>query len=264
MDRTPESMRSIRTVEDVLRLMDGLFAPGADRWTDGGGADWWDRFYADRSRGVPFFVARPDESLASWLDDGAVTLGARGRALDLGCGAGRNTLLLARHGFTVDAVDLSPKALAWARERAEDAGAGSVAFHRADAFALTERDLDGPYDLIYDSGCFHHLPPHRRVSYLAFLDRFLAPGGAFGLSCFAVGSENSGSELSDLDLYREARLHGGVAYGADDLRWIFSDLTEAELRRMRKPDPASGTFGEPFLWAALFRKAGPLPETPSA
>jgi len=29
--------RSVRGVEDVLRLMDGLFAPGADRWTAGGG-----------------------------------------------------------------------------------------------------------------------------------------------------------------------------------------------------------------------------------
>jgi SAM-dependent methyltransferase len=245
-------MRSIRTADDVLRLMDGLFVPEADRWTDGG-ADWWDRFYADRSRGVPFFAARPDESLVSWLDRGLVTPGTRGRALDLGCGPGRNTLHLARHGFAVDAVDLSPKALAWARERTGQAGVEAT-FHRADAFTLTERDLDGPYDLIYDSGCFHHLPPHRRVGYLAFLDRFLAPGGSFGLSCFATGAEGSGTELSDLDLYRDARLHGGVAYGDDDLRWIFSDLTEVELRRMRRPDPASGTFGEPFLWAGLFRR----------
>ncbi|MER5479172.1 class I SAM-dependent methyltransferase [Streptomyces sp. NPDC002734] len=255
MERTPRSMRSVRTTDDVLRLMDALFAPGADRWTDGG-AHWWDRFYADRSRGVPFFAADPDESLASWLDRGLVTRGARGRALDLGCGPGRNTLRLARHGFAVDAVDLSPKALAWARERAEQAGV-EARFHRADAFTLTEDDLDGSYDLIYDSGCFHHLPPHRRVSYLAFLDRFLAPGGAFGIGCFAAGEENSGTELPDLALYRDAGLHGGVAYGDDDLRWIFSDHTEVELRRMRRPAPGSGTFGEPFLWAGLFRRPGP-------
>jgi SAM-dependent methyltransferase len=253
MENTPRNMRGIRTVDDVLRLMDGLFRPDADRWTDGGGTDWWDRFYADRSRDIPFFADRPDESLASWLDRGLVAPGARGRALDLGCGAGRNALHLARRGFTVDAVDLSATALAWARERAGEAGA-RIRFHHADAFSLTERELDGPYDLIYDSGCFHHLPPHRRVSHLALLDRFLAPGGAFGLACFAAGAESSGTELSDLDLYREAGLHGGVAYGDDDLRWIFSDLTEVELRRMRRPGPASGAFGEPFLWAGLFRR----------
>ena len=74
--------RDIRTVEDVLRLLDGLFAD-----TD---AARWDRFYADQAREA---------------------------------------------GVTVD-------------------------FRCGDAFAAT-----GPYDLIYDSGCFHHLPPRRCVSF---------------------------------------------------------------------------------------------------
>jgi SAM-dependent methyltransferase len=160
--------RDIRTVEDVLRLLDGLFAPGADRWTVDA-ADWWDGFYADRSKPVPFFGARPDESLASYVERGLIT---PGRALDLGCGPGRNALYLASLGFEVDAVDLSPAAIAWAEDRAREAGA-DVRFHCADAFTAT--GLDGPYDLIHDSGCFHHLPPHRRISYLALLDRALAP-----------------------------------------------------------------------------------------
>jgi len=41
--------RSIRTVDDVLRLLDGLFAPEADHWTADAGSSWWDSFYADRS-----------------------------------------------------------------------------------------------------------------------------------------------------------------------------------------------------------------------
>ncbi|MEV7520553.1 hypothetical protein [Streptomyces sp. NPDC091371] len=72
--------RTIRTVEDVLSLLDGLFAPGADRWTTGA-ADWWDGFYADRSKPVPFFVAKPDENLVSYLDRDLIS---PGRALDLG------------------------------------------------------------------------------------------------------------------------------------------------------------------------------------
>ncbi|MGH3388195.1 MAG: hypothetical protein ACRDOO_04890 [Actinomadura sp.] len=86
--------RNIRTVDDVLRLLDGLFAPEADRWTDDGAA-WWDGFYADRSRQVPFFVAKPDENLVSYLDRGLITAGW---ALDLGCGPGRNALHLAAKG----------------------------------------------------------------------------------------------------------------------------------------------------------------------
>ncbi|MEU8000338.1 class I SAM-dependent methyltransferase [Catellatospora sp. NPDC049111] len=237
--------RDIRTIDDVLRLMDTLFAPDADRWTADGGATWWDGFYADRSREVPFFVAKPDENLASYVERGLIT---PGRALDLGCGAGRNAVHLAGLGFEVDAVDLAPAAIAWAQDRAREASV-DVRFLCGDAFVL---DLTGPYDLIYDSGCFHHLPPHRRISYLRLLDRALAPGGHFGLSCFAVGG--MGSEESDVDLYRHGRLHGGLAYTAESLRGIFAELTEVELRRMRDEPQDSPLFGEPFLWTALFRR----------
>jgi SAM-dependent methyltransferase len=245
--------RNIRTVDDVLALLDGLFAPEADRWTERGAA-WWDDFYADRAKRVPFFVAKPDENLATYLDRGLISAG---RALDLGCGPGRNALHLARRGFEVDAVDLSPAAIEWARERAGEAGmaeATRLRFHCGDAFALAGTELTGPYDLIYDSGCFHHLPPHRRISYLALLDGLLAPGGLFALTCFAAGE--MGSELPDADLYRqtEPRLHGGLAYTPESLRRIFSHLAEIELRRMRDEPQESPYFGESFLWTGLFRR----------
>ncbi|MDN5383025.1 MULTISPECIES: class I SAM-dependent methyltransferase [Streptomyces] len=239
--------RDIRTVDDVLRLLDGLFAPDADRWT-GGAAGWWDGFYADRSRPVPFFAVKPDENLAEWVERGTVT---GRRALDLGCGPGRNALYLAARGFEVDAVDLSARAVAWARERAHEAGV-DVRFVHGDAFGDAGAQLTGPYDLVHDSGCFHHLPPHRRISYLALLDRVLAPGGHLVLTCFAAGS--MGCELSDAELYRDGRLHGGLAYTPESLRRIFADLTEVELRRMREEPEESAYFGKAFLWAGLFRR----------
>ncbi|MEU9170398.1 class I SAM-dependent methyltransferase [Streptomyces sp. NPDC048420] len=241
--------RTMRTMEDVLQLLDGLFAPQADRWTADAGS-WWDGFYADRAKPVPFFVAKPDENLVSYLDRGLVP---GGRALDLGCGPGRNAVHLASHGFEVDAVDLSPGAIAWAQERAQEADA-TVRFLCGDAFVLSDTELRGTYDLIYDSGCFHHLPPHRRVSYLALLDRHLAPGGRFGITCFADGA--MGSELPDAELYRRGGLDGGLAYTAQSLRRIFSDLGEIELRRMHDEPPDSPRFGEPFLWAGLFGRDG--------
>lgn len=251
--------RNIRTTDDVLTLLDGLFAPEAHRWT-ADSASWWDGFYEDRAKPVPFFAEKPDESLVSYVDRGLVT---PGRALELGCGPGRNAHALASFGFDVDAIDLSPAAIAWAEERAEVPGAGAR-FHCGDAFVLTaDRDdgaggaeLSGPYDLIYDSGCFHHLPPHRRVSYLALLDRCLAPGGHFALTCFAAGEGGMGSELPDAELYRQGSLGGGLAYTLEELRDIFSvsELTETELRRMRDEAPASPVFGESFLWTALFRR----------
>ncbi|GGV17559.1 methyltransferase [Streptomyces litmocidini] len=255
--------RHIRTIDDVLALLDDLFSPGADRWTEGGAA-WWDGFYADRDKPVPFFVAEPDENLVSYVERGLLPAG--GRALDLGCGPGRNALHLASAGFDVTAVDLSPTAIAWAEERAAEAGAENVRFVCGDVFT---EPLDGPYDLVYDSGCFHHLPPHRRVSYLALLDRVLAPGGRFALTAFAAGEGGMGSELPDAEFYRKGSLEGGLAYTDTSLRTIFTGLTETgltetgltetgltevELRRMRAQTAGSPVFGESFLWTALFRR----------
>jgi SAM-dependent methyltransferase len=228
--------RDIRSVDDVLRMLDGFFPRGAD---------WWDGFYADRDKPIPFFVAKPDENLVSYLDRGLLT---PGRALDLGCGPGRNALHLARHGFTVDGVDLSATAIAWAEERAEGV---DVRFIRGNAFEL---DL-GTYDLVYDSGCFHHLAPHRRITYLEFLDRRLAPGGHLALTGFSADvPEPNGTVLPDAEYYSKGSLEGGLAYTHEELRAIFAGLTEVELRIMRDEPDDSPNFGEPFLFAGLFRK----------
>jgi SAM-dependent methyltransferase len=245
--------RTIRTMDDVLGMLDRLFVSGAFGAAGvsgaagaSGAAEWWDGFYADRDRAVPFFVAKPDENLMSACDRGLLV---PGRALDLGCGPGRNAVYLASLGFSVDAVDLSPAAVAWAVERAREAGV-RVRFHCASIFsaALPPR----PYDLVYDSGCLHHLPPHRRVSYLGLLDRVLAPGGYFAVACFAAGA--MGCELADEELYREGSLGGGLAYSPEELRWVFSELTEVEMRPMAEQSEDSAAFGVPFLLTALFRR----------
>jgi len=228
--------RWVRTSDDVLAMLDGWFTPEVS----------WDDFYADRSRNIAFFVPKPDENLMAHVESGLIPAG---RALDVGCGPGRNAIWLASAGFDVDAVDLSPRALEWARERAEQAGV-QVRFHCGDLFSLPLPS--GQYDLVYDHGCLHHLPPHRRVSYLALLDRVLRPGGYFGLACFAAGQ--MGSEVPDEQLYRDGTLHRGLAFTPDSLRAIFADLAEIELRPMRTRAPADPAFGESFLLTALFRR----------
>nr|WP_285598609.1 class I SAM-dependent methyltransferase [Kineosporia sp. NBRC 101731] len=246
-------------MEDALRLLDSMFPTSADRWSDGAGGAWWDGFYTGRDRSVPFFENKPDENLVAHLEAGRIR---PGRALDLGAGPGRNALFLASRGFTVDAIDLSDKAVAWARERAQKQGL-AVNFVVGDAFQEAGGELGGPYDLIYDSGCLHHLPPHRRVSYRALLERLLAPGGHFGVSCFAAG--RMGSDEPDAELYRSQSLAGGLAFSPDDLRWLFQDLTEVEIRPMLAQSGESSWFGLDFLVTALFERPSEAPSAiPSA
>ena len=228
----------IYSEHDLLQLLDELLA---DR-----GGDWWSGFYADRAKPCPFFVATPDETLVDWARSGR--LGA-GRALELGCGNGRNAIFLARNGFVVDAVDFSRKAIDWAAENVRAAGV-NVTLHCRSIFDLD--DAPGFYDLVYDTGCFHHIAPHRRRSYVDLVRGALRPGGAFGLVCFKT---EAGSGFSDLEVYERRALGGGLGYSEAQLRDLWSQhLAEIEvLRSMRKAEPDSGVFGEDFLWALLGR-----------
>ena len=57
----------------------------------------------------PFYYGlRPSTKLEQFLND---THPPTGEALDLGCGEGRNSLLLARYGYRVHAIDASSQGL---------------------------------------------------------------------------------------------------------------------------------------------------------
>jgi SAM-dependent methyltransferase len=208
---------------------------------------WWDGFYADRARPCPFFVDHPDENLVEWISQGCV---AAGRALDIGCGHGRNAVYLARHGFIVDAIDYSAAAIAWARERAAAAGV-QVGFTQASVFDVPLAHAS--YDLVYDSGCFHHIAPHRRAQYVDLVARALRPGGFFGLTCFRP---EGGSGYTDAQVYERDSLGGGLGYTRERLRELWSTEFDLQLLRQMKPESA-GQFGADFLWVMLARKRAP-------
>ena len=211
------------------------------------GDDRWDAFYANRARPCPFFVNAPDESLAGWVEDSLIR---PGRAIDLGCGAARNAVFLARRGFSVEGVDYSQTAINWARERVKEAGA-DVVLRCQSVFDL---DLTpGSYELVYDSGCFHHIAPHRRQRYVELVANALKPRGWFGLTCFRP---NGGSGYTDQQVYERRTLGGGLGYSEERLREIWSGHLQVRVvRQMNKPSVESGLFGEDFLSVLLAQKA---------
>lgn len=101
-----------------------------------------------------------------------------GRALDLGCGYGRATIFLARHGWQVDGVDFIPEAIAEAAERAQAAGVMErVRFHEAQVSELGF--LHGRYDFALDVGCMHSLDEAELQNYAAGLRRLLRPDAVY-------------------------------------------------------------------------------------
>lgn len=203
----------------------------------------WQTFYADRMRPCPFFGADADENLIEWVEGRRIHVG---RALDVGCGNGRNSIYLASKGFHMRGVDLSEQAIAWAREMSAQKSQ-QVQFVCGSIFenVPAARSLD----FVYDSGCFHHLPPHQRRQYAALVANALKTGGHFGLVCFAP---EGGSGYTDDVVYERGSLGGGLGYAERALREFWSKyLHVQELRRMKDAPAGSGKFGTSVMWVML-------------
>jgi SAM-dependent methyltransferase len=132
-------------------------------------AEHWDQRYA--AGDSPWETGQPSSELVRVVAEQRL---APCRALELGCGTGASAIWLAQQGFDVTAVDISPRALDRARQRAAREGA-AVTFLEADVLH-PPAGLAGPFDFFFDRGCYHVV---RRVSaalYLATLLRLTVVG----------------------------------------------------------------------------------------
>lgn len=119
------------------------------------------------------------------LVEGTLALPA-GRALDVGCGTGRQAVYLARRGWRVTGVDLVDAALARARQRSAREGV-EVDWVRGDVGKLGRQGLEPGYTLLYDIGCFHGLSDPARDGAAAGLTELAAPGATLLLLGFSRG-----------------------------------------------------------------------------
>jgi rhodanese-related sulfurtransferase len=161
----------------------------------------------------------------------------RGRAIDVAAGSGREAVLLALHGFEVEAWDHAPEALA----RAE-----ALAGRWGTRIATVEADLERPgvvlpearYDLVV---CFRFL--HRPL--LPAMARALRPGGHLVYETYRTGQERFGRPT-----------HARFLLRPGELREAFPDL---EVLAYEEQDPAQGPVTA-RLWA---RRPG-APDGPAA
>ncbi len=123
----------------------------------------WDQRY--RERGPEAFGLEPSDWLRHFEE--LLREHPSGPALDLACGNGRNALWLARLGFKVEAIDISPVAIKWLKKQAQNAQL-SV---QAKALDLSEMSLPtGHYQVILN---FNFL----ERDLFPKLERALAAGG---------------------------------------------------------------------------------------
>ena len=90
-----------------------------------------------------------------------------GKALDIGCGSGIDSIFLAKQGWEVTSLDFMQEALEMTRKRAAEAGV-TLEFVQAD---VTSWSRSEPFDIILDAGVLHNMKP---VRYPAYRERILS------------------------------------------------------------------------------------------
>lgn len=151
-----------------------------------------------------------------------------------GCGTGQQAVAAAHtwKGADILAVDISRASLAYAIDKAREAGVSRISFAQADIMAL-DRPHGDRFDLIEAMGVLHHLAdPAAGLRNLAGL---LAPGGVIGIALYSAAARAN---------LRALRTRYGRAAQSDD-----------EIRDFRAWALAEAA-GHPFLSSPDFYSVG--------
>ncbi|MCW2523396.1 MAG: hypothetical protein JWO63_1731 [Frankiales bacterium] len=178
-------------------------------------AQWWERHYQDAAGGP---ASQPSAQLMA-----EVAGLAPGTALEAGCGTGADAVWLARHGWDVTAVDVSPTAVRLARTLAapgQSEATGRISWLVADLTVWHPRQQ---YDLVVSQYVHPDLP---FGDFVARLADAVAPGGTL----LVVGHDDRpGADRHAADRPPPAASIGpdAVVRALDPEQW---DVTVAEAR----------------------------------
>jgi SAM-dependent methyltransferase len=155
-----------------------------------------------------------------------------GPALDLGCGSGFWGVALAKRGWQVTGVDIVPKALRRARDRAREAGV-EMQLVEGDVTKLRDTRVGSGFPLLLDLGLFHdELSDEQRAQMGREVSAVAAPGATLYMLAWAPGRRGPlprGASSADI----------AAAYPSWDVIDEESvDIAGAQLyRHLRNADP---------------------------
>jgi len=147
---------------------------------------WEDIYRGSPLEELPWEEGRPAAELVTLIESGLVEKGA---ALEICCGSGNNAVYLAKQGFTIHGIDISPTAISHARKKATEEG---VKCELVTGNTLQLPYPDSTFTLVFDRGCFHSIAPHDRQTFVKSVYRVLKPTGKYQLICFSSRDHRSG------------------------------------------------------------------------
>ncbi|WP_457607981.1 class I SAM-dependent methyltransferase [Nitratifractor sp.] len=179
----------------------------------------WDRKYMENPR------LREQRPPSRWVENYAKD-GEGREALDLACGTGRNAVWLGRHGWKVEAVDLSPVALQLLTEVAEAAGVREQI--RTEMIDLDEFRLPvARYDLVVKTNFLD-----RRL--LGQIGDALRPGGLAIVETHMAHPSNEREDANPDFLLRPGELPSLFGKGFEILAYEEYPNEAYEMHRMMK------------------------------
>lgn len=206
----------------------------------------WDAFYTNRDKPASFlkYNKLPDKCVVDFMRKHIIK-----NACEFGCGEGRNAIYLAKNDVDTEAYDLSEIAIENARKNAAESKAEKVVFKAENIFELDL--IDKRFDLVIDSGIFHHLAPHRRLQYRDIVSNILTEKGYFILLCFAAG-EDGADEVDDYAFYR--RKQTGVAFTEERLKKFWGEKFAVVDLRKGENIVDDQIWESEYLYICVFKK----------
>ena len=165
----------------------------------------------------------------------AAGLAEGGRVLDLCCGTGYGTGVLAEHAASVRGVDIDEAAIQAATR--EYGGRANVSFERADAFDVLERRLVDDFDLIVLFEGLEHLPGLDRAIELLSNQRESGIGLIVSLPNSKGFAEENPYHFTEFDF--EGAVDAFRRIGMST--FLYQYLAEGSLIRPRDDAPLSGS-----------------------
>ena len=178
----------------------------------------------------------------------SINLKKNGTILEIGTGTGSFAIEAARHCKKVIAIDVSPKMLEFAKQKARMTGITNVEFNHAGF--LTYDHNGEPFDAVISQLALHHLPDFWKIIALKRIYQLLKNGGTFYLAdvvfSFPVEEydykiENwigTMRERAGIGFAKEAGIHIKKEYSTFD--WIMETLLKKAGFRIDKADYFEG------------------------
>jgi len=154
----------------------------------------WDETYKHHDfKDLPWETVEPDKELVRVLKEKKIV---KCKMLDIGCGAGTNSIFLAKQGLDVTGIDISQTAIKIAEKRAKEAGV-KIKFSVENAYEL--KFSKNSFDFIFDRGCFHHIPLQHRENYVKQNYDILRTNGKYYLHAFSDSNNWQQENLFSLE-----------------------------------------------------------------